>query len=57
MNSQLEIPIAKVAPELTVTVKVRGVRGYMVRFWIGSRLIRLAAWILQCNVVIEGREA
>ncbi|MDP2319581.1 MAG: hypothetical protein Q8O42_09625 [Acidobacteriota bacterium] len=53
----VEVPMSELAKGLTITVTVKGIRGYRVRFWFGSRLVRLAARILQCNVSIEGRES
>ena len=42
---------------VTLHIAVVGVRELRVRLWIGLRLLRLAAWIMNCriNVVSEDK--
>lgn len=48
------IHMRDVMSNVTMTVTIRGVRGHRVRFWIGSRLVALAAYVLGCRVEILG---
>lgn len=42
---------------LTATIHAKFTREFYIRFWLGTQLIRVAAWILGCNVQVEnGRD-
>lgn len=38
---------------VTMTFRVKGLRGFGARIWVGTRLIKLAAWIIGVGVVVE----
>lgn len=42
-------------PSTTMTVNIKTVltHQYRIRLWCGINLLRLAAWVLGCNIVIE----
>jgi hypothetical protein len=50
---QLTVPMRELASHVTMTVKVTGQRRYQVRWWIASRLIRLAALVAGIGIEIE----
>lgn len=39
--------------QLTLKVRITGIKILKARFWIGRKIILLAAWILGCGIKIE----
>ncbi len=52
-----DVHISKVLPEITVTVRMIGVRWWQMRFRLGSWLILAGAWIAKCKMRVESKEA
>ncbi len=50
-----EIPMSDLCGRITLNVTVTGVRVFKARLWLGSRLFRLAAWVIGvgCEVKAE----
>jgi len=44
-----------VTKNITMHVDVTGVRAWKIRVWVGRQLIRLAALVMNCNVVVDNR--
>jgi len=53
MASLGKIEVNKPPEGMTLFVTISLSRRYLVRLWLGRRLIRLAAFVLGCNIVIE----
>lgn len=49
-----KVPLPSTTLYVDVCVKIT--RQYRIRLWLGMTLIRLAAWVLGCNVEFEGDE-
>ena len=49
----VNVPISSVTPNLTVHVRVTGVKTWRVRLWLAMRLIRLAARVAGVGLRIE----
>jgi len=49
----IELPMSEVARNLTVEIRVSGVKTWRGRLWLGARLIRLAVWVIGCQSNIE----
>lgn len=45
--------LRKLPPQVTLTVRIVEMKEYMIRKWIAVRLIKLAALILGCGIVVE----
>ena len=54
-STNLTLPVSDVLRRCTLNVRVRltGLRIFALRVWLGTRLIRLAALVLGCNIAIE----
>lgn len=48
-----DVTINSLGRETTLTVTVRMARQFHVRLWLATQLFKLAAVVLDCNVVIE----
>ena len=53
MASLGKIEVNKLPKSMTLFVTMNLSRRFLVRLWLGRRLIRLAAFVLGCNIVIE----
>ena len=42
-----------VAPQLTMTVTMVGMKKWVVRLWVATQLMKLAAWIMNMGIKIE----
>lgn len=51
----VDVDIKKYANEGTINVAIKHFKHWKIRVWVGMRLMRLAAWIMWCN--IEFKEA
>lgn len=49
------VDAVKLMADVTLTVKLRRTHELRARAWLAGWLIRLAGWVLGCNVRIEGR--
>lgn len=51
----LPLKISELAKEaaLNVEIKVTGLRWFRFRLWCGRQLLKLAARVIGCNIVIE----
>jgi len=47
------VPMSKVTEQITMNVKVTGVRRALWRLWLGVHLIKLAALVIGCNITVE----
>lgn len=48
-----EIAMSTVMANVTLSVKVTGVRANHVRVWVGLRLLRLAALVMGCGIRLD----
>lgn len=55
--SKLEVDARKVVGKLTLTAKVTHLREVSFRIWLGSKFMKLAAWIIGCGIEICDRES
>lgn len=46
MKAAFKVNAAKAAKQLTVHVRVTGMRRVRVRLWLGARIIRFGAWVM-----------
>ena len=53
MASLGKIEVNKPPEGMTLFVTMNLSRRFLVRLWLGRRLIRLAAFVLGCNIVIK----
>lgn len=44
------------APGITLTVKIIGMKKWCVRIWIGSMIIKLAALVMNVGIEIETKD-
>ena len=56
MNSNVNIPIADLTKSMTGNVSITGLNRWKVKLWIGTNLIKLAAYIMGMNVEINVNE-
>lgn len=49
----IEVPMREAVRGLTLQIKVTGVPIARARMWLGAQLMRLAAWVIGCDVEIE----
>ena len=52
--STVKMPISRVTRDLTVRVDVTGVRAWNMRLWLGVQVIKLAARVIGCGIVVDG---
>ena len=52
-NFHVRVPMRSVTEHITMHVNVTGVRTWKIRVWVGTQLIRLAAFVMNCNVVVD----
>ena len=45
---------AGLSKDVTLHVKLVGLKQWAVRIWLATALIRTAAWVLGCSVNVEG---
>lgn len=51
------INAGEVCKNVTMTVRVTGMRKWRFRLWLGMQLLRLTAWVFPVNVlIVEGME-
>ncbi len=53
MNSTVKVPMSQVMSNITMTVKVTGVRQYTIRLWIAEKLIWLTSVLVGCNIDVK----
>lgn len=51
-NTEVSIR-AGLSKDVTLNIRVTGMRRWKVRQWLAIKLIALAAWVLDCNVVVD----
>ena len=49
-TSEINVPISEVLKNITLTVKITGLVNWKIQFWIATRLIKLAARILNMDI-------
>ena len=52
-----KIPISHVLSNITMTVTITGLTKWRFQVWVATRLIRLAALVLNMNIDIQGIKA
>ena len=52
--AEASVDIQDVARSMTMRVRVKGVRVFRARLWLGTLLLRLAARLIGCGIEIEG---
>ncbi len=52
-NTSMDIPISKAMQQVTMKVRLKGVRSFKVRLTVSVWLLRLAALLPGCNVQVE----
>lgn len=50
---EVRVPAAKAMQSLTIKVRVTGLRRFKLRLWLGTQLLKLAAWVIGANIEIE----
>ena len=50
------IPISHVMSNVTMTVKITGLGKWRFQVWLAIRLLKLAAFVLNVNIVLETTE-
>tara|TARA_R110002072_G_scaffold38314_4_gene110910 strand:+ start:16118 stop:16303 length:186 start_codon:yes stop_codon:yes gene_type:complete len=55
-TSEIKIPIAASVSELTLSVRLTGLRVWRARLWLGSKVLMLGAAIIGCSIEITGPE-
>lgn len=56
-DCEIRVPMSAIASRLMVTVRVRGLTPFAIRWWIAIQLIRLGALIAGCELEIDLRDA
>ena len=56
MMATLEVDMEDIARRIGITVNLRGLTQWKLRVWIGTQLIRLAAWVMWVNIEFEDGE-
>lgn len=54
-SDKFEVDAVEAMRYFNMMVTLRRARELNFRFWLAQRLIRLAAWVLNCNIEIEER--
>lgn len=49
----IDHPASKAIGGLTLQVRLTGLPIMRTRLWLGARILRLAAWVIGCDVEIE----
>lgn len=49
----IDLPVQTAVSGLTLQIRVTGIDVLRVRLWLGAQLMRLAGWIIGCNVEVE----
>jgi len=52
-SNTIKLPISRVTRRITMSVKITGFRSWGFRLWVGTRLIKLACFIVGCKTEIE----
>jgi hypothetical protein len=52
-NLHTKIPSQRAMEHITMQVTVDHPTLWRVRFWLGMRLLRLAAWVVGCGIEIQ----
>jgi len=53
VKAAVDLDAKELATMITLRVRIRRMRRWRVRLWIGCRLIRLASWVMWVPVEIE----
>ena len=53
VSTQASVNPQRFMKDITIGVKVQGLRRFRFRLWLGQLLIRLAAIVIGCNIKIE----
>jgi len=53
-NTSIDIPVASVARDITIEVKLKGLRRWHLRLRLGIALMRFAIWVTGMGFEIEG---
>lgn len=53
MKNELRIPVGPLFSDFTIRVSLTGVRVMTCRLWIGTQLIRLAAFVIGCKSDVD----
>ena len=49
------INVSEVIPDTCLEVTITGIKTFKIRMFIGIKLLKLAAWIIGCQIVIENK--
>lgn len=52
-TADFTVDASELAHKITLRISVTRTREMKFRFWLGSKVLRMAAWILPCVVEIE----
>ena len=50
---EIRQPIAPLLRDVTFHMRLAGLPAFKARLWLGTRMLRLSAWIIGCGVEIE----
>ena len=53
MAQQFTVKAVDAMRNVTLNVRVKGIRRLAARMWVGMGLMRLAAWVVGCGIQIE----
>lgn len=53
MNNGLHYPMSRLVRDLTVTVHIDGVKVWRTRLWLGTQVLKFAAFVMGCKVRME----
>jgi hypothetical protein len=53
MTNIASITMPELMRNITLHIRVTGQRVTAIRFWLGTRLLRLAAWVIGCGIEID----
>jgi len=45
-SSTCEIPISKIVSQCTMTIKIKGMKRWRIRLWLGAQIFKIAAFIV-----------
>lgn len=54
--SEVKFPVSQAMKNITITVKLTGLKPLVWRMKLGILLFKFAAWVIGCNVQLEGPE-
>lgn len=51
--TDVNMPISRILSEMSITVKISGIKIWRIKFYLATKLIKLASKILGCPVIVE----